>query len=51
LIDILIEDVEELPETDEPNMVPRFDHLALMLRDQERKPVLAQLTANISIAA
>jgi predicted RNase H-like HicB family nuclease len=50
-IDVLIEDGEEVPASDEPNMVPRSEHLALMLRDKDRKPVLAQLTANISIAA
>ena len=50
-IDVLIEDGEEVPESDEPKTVPRFDQLASMPRNQERKPVLVQLTANISIAA
>jgi antitoxin HicB len=50
-IDVLVEDGEEVPESDEPNMVPRFDQLALMLRDKERKPILVQLTASISVAA
>jgi antitoxin HicB len=50
-IDVLVEDGEEVPESDQPNMVPRFDQLALMLRAHERKPILVQLMTNASIAA
>src|SRR3954453_3033749 len=50
-IDVLIEDGEEVPESDAPYMAPRFDRLAGMLRGRETKPILAQLTTSVSVAA
>lgn len=50
-LDVLIEDGEEVPESDAPYMAPRFDHLAGMLRARETKPILVQLTTSVSVAA
>lgn len=45
-ISILIEDGEQVPESDPPGIAPRYDQLAQTLRD-ENLPTLEQLPARI----
>ena len=45
-ISVLIEDGEQVPESDPPGIAPRYDQLAQTLRD-ENLPTLEQLTARI----
>ncbi len=52
MIDVLLEDGEEIPESDPPCAAARYDRLAHALRDDEsRAPVLEQLTVEIATAA
>jgi len=52
MIDVLLEDGEEVPESDAPAAASRYDRLAHALRDDvSRAPVLEQLTIEIATAA
>jgi antitoxin HicB len=51
LLDVMIEDGEEVPESDPPQMTPRFDSLARTLREDGAKPVIEQLSTVIAAAA
>jgi antitoxin HicB len=50
-IEVMIEDGEDVPESDAPHVAPRFDMLAHTLRDDRVRPVIEQLTAEIAVAA
>lgn len=51
-IETLMEDGEEVPESDAPQAAPRFDRLAHTLREKETEtPIFEQLTARITAAA
>ena len=50
-IEILIEDGEDVPESDAPHVAPRFDILANTLRDDGARPVIEQITVEIAVAA
>ena len=47
-LDVIIEDGEEVPESDPPQMVPRFDLLARTLREAGVTPILEQLSTEIA---
>ena len=48
LIEVMLERGETLPDSDAPEVVPRFDRLAHMPRnDDEAKPIFEQLSASI----
>ena len=49
-ISVLVEDGEAVPESDPPEIAPRYDQLAQTLRD-ENQPVLEQLTTRVPEAA
>ena len=49
-ISVLVEDGAEVPESDPPEIAPRYDQLAHTLRDTNT-PLLEQLTARVSAAA
>ena len=51
LLEVLIEDGEEIPESDPPYAAPRFDHLARTLREDGTMPVFEQLSLDVAIAA
>jgi len=52
MIDVLLEDGEEVPESDAAYAGVRYDRLAHVLRDDlSRAPVLEQLTIEIATAA
>jgi predicted RNase H-like HicB family nuclease len=51
LVEVLIEDGEEVPESDAPHSAPRFDYLARTLRDEGTVPVFEQLSLDIAVAA
>jgi predicted RNase H-like HicB family nuclease len=48
-IEVLIEDGEAVPESDSPEMAPRYDRLAQTLRDDA--PLLEQVTSRLPAAA
>jgi predicted RNase H-like HicB family nuclease len=50
-VQVLVEDGEDLPETDPPEMVPRYDRLAHSLRDELDPPVLEQISTRTRAAA
>jgi antitoxin HicB len=50
-VGVLIEDGEAVPESDPPEMVPRYDRLAQTLRDEPAAPTLEQISTRISAAA
>ena len=50
-IEVLIEDGENVPESDAPHVAPRFDLLANTLRADRARPVIEQITAEIAVAA
>jgi predicted RNase H-like HicB family nuclease len=50
-IEVLIEDGEAVPESDSPEMAPRYDRLAQTLRDEPAAPILEQITGRVSAAA
>ena len=50
-IEILLEDGEEVPESDGPQTVPRFDKLAQTLRDDGPKLIIEQLSTEVAAAA
>ena len=50
MIEAMIEDGEDVPESDAPQTAPRFDRLAHTLRDEGATPVFEQLTARIAAA-
>jgi len=47
----LIEDQEEIPESDPPSLAPRYDRLAHALRQEPGVPVIEQLTMRLPAAA
>lgn len=49
-ISVLVEDGAEVPESDPPEIAPRYDQLAHTLRD-ENTPTLEQITARVTAAA
>ncbi len=50
-IEVLIEDGEEVPESDAPQVTPRFDRLAHTLRaEKAAAPIFEQLSAQIATA-
>jgi predicted RNase H-like HicB family nuclease len=51
LIEVLIEDGEQVPDSDAPHAALRFDQLARMLRDEGTMPVFEQLSLNITVPA
>jgi hypothetical protein len=48
-IEVLIEDGEAVPESDPPEMAPRYDRLAQTLRDEA--PLLEQISSRLPAAA
>jgi predicted RNase H-like HicB family nuclease len=50
-LDVLIEDGEEVPESDPPQMTPRFDVLVRTLREGSATPIVEQLSTEIAAAA
>jgi antitoxin HicB len=50
-IEVLVEDGERIPDSDRPEMAPRFNHLVETLRDGDSRPILEQLTTQIAAAA
>jgi predicted RNase H-like HicB family nuclease len=50
-IAVLIEDGEEVPESDPAEFVPRYDRLAQSLREEPPVPILEQLSTGIVEAA
>jgi predicted RNase H-like HicB family nuclease len=50
-IDVLIEDGEAVPESDSPEMAPRYDRLAQTLRDDAPFPQLEQISRRIAANA
>lgn len=50
-IAVLIEDGEAVPESDSPEMAPRYDRLAQALRDEAPAPRLEQITSRLPAAA
>jgi hypothetical protein len=49
-ISVLVEDGVEVPESDPPEIVPRYDQLAQTLREQNA-PTLEQITTAFATAA
>jgi predicted RNase H-like HicB family nuclease len=50
-VEVLIEDGEPVPESDSPEMAPRYDRLAQTLRDDAPAPKLEQITSRLPTAA
>lgn len=50
-IAVLLEDGETVPESDPPELAPRYDRLVQTLRDEAATPVLEQLTGEAAEAA
>jgi len=50
-IEVLVEDGESIPDSDPPELAPRFNHLVETLRDSNSRPILEQLTTQIAAAA
>jgi antitoxin HicB len=50
-IGTLFEDGEPIPDSDPPEMVPRYGRLAQALRDEPASPVLEQITTRADAAA
>jgi predicted RNase H-like HicB family nuclease len=51
LIEVLIEDGGQVPDSDDPNAVLRFDQLARMLRGEGTMPVFEQLSLSVAVPA
>lgn len=51
LIDVLIQDGEQIPESDAPHALHRFDQLARSLREDAAPPILEQLSLDIAVVA
>jgi antitoxin HicB len=50
-IEVLIEDGEAIPESDPPEIAPRYDRLAQTLRDDAPVPRLEPITSRLPAAA
>jgi antitoxin HicB len=50
-IEVLIEDGEAIPESDPPEIAPRYDRLAQTLRDDAPAPRLEPITSRLPAAA
>jgi len=50
-IEVLVEDGEAVPESDSPEMAPRYDRLAQALRDDAPAPRLEQISSGVAAAA
>jgi predicted RNase H-like HicB family nuclease len=50
-IEVLVEDGEAVPESDSPEMAPRYDRLAQTLRDDAPSPQLEQISRHIAATA
>ncbi len=50
-IAVLIEDREQVPESDPPELAPRYDRLVHALREEPGIPLLEQLTMRFPAAA
>ena len=50
-IEVLVEDGEAVPESDSPEMAPRYDRLAQTLRDEAPVPRLELITSRLPAAA
>ena len=50
-IQVLVEDGESIPESDPPEMVPRYDRLAQALRDVPQSPILEQISTRSAAVA
>ena len=50
-IEVLIEDGEAVPESNSPEMAPRYDRLAQTLRDEAPAPQLEQISSRIPATA
>jgi antitoxin HicB len=46
-IAVLKEDGEEVPESDPPEFIPRYDRLAQTLRDKPGAPILVQISTGV----
>ena len=46
-IAVLIEDGDEVPESDPPELAPRYDRLAQALREEPAVPILEQLSTGV----
>jgi len=48
LIQVMIEEGETIPDSETPDLVPRFNHLARTLQDEgETKPIFEQLSTMV----
>ena len=50
-VQVLIEDGEEVPDSDAPGMASRLENLARTLRLEQPEPVIERLTVDIALAA
>src|SRR5687767_1098127 len=50
-IEVLVEDGEVVPESDSPEMAPRYDRLAQTLRDDAPTPQLEQISSRLAATA
>jgi predicted RNase H-like HicB family nuclease len=50
-IQVLVEDGEEVPESDSPDALPRYDRLAHSLRDEQQSPILEPISTRTPAAA
>src|SRR5947209_11068661 len=50
-IQVLLEDGEDVPESDPPDIAPRYDRLTQSLRDEPQLPVLEQISTPTAAAA
>src|SRR5258706_11278009 len=50
-IEVLVEDGEDVPESDPPQMAPRYDRLAQALREEPQSPILEQISTHTTAAA
>jgi predicted RNase H-like HicB family nuclease len=48
---VLLEDNEEVPESDPPALVPRYGRLAHALREEPGLPIIEQVTVRLPAAA
>jgi predicted RNase H-like HicB family nuclease len=46
-LSVLIEDGEQVPESDPPDLAPRYDRLARYLREKPTVPILEQISTGI----
>jgi antitoxin HicB len=50
-VEVLVEDGAEVPKSDPPEVLPRYDGLAHLLRDELQSPILEQISTRAPAAA